>query len=174
LEQNLRQGAAKNRVLALAALLRKTTIGELGFPEISQVLQQLAGDSRWVRAEALSTWLGSHAAASREEAETLAQLAGSGAGESPRDVASLLLAAYHLNPALWSRLLGDYCDPAAQGESRLRCWRVLGALAEYRLPVSLTEELSVFLPKREDDDWKLFLRSFPELALKTEKNWEMQ
>jgi hypothetical protein len=60
----------------------------------------------------------------------------------------------------WQGVLSSYCDPAAAGESRLRCWRVLGALG------SEAERLSALLPSPTDDDWTLFALSFPRFAVR--------
>jgi hypothetical protein len=61
----------------------------------------------------------------------------------------------------WQESLQLFCDPAVEGEARIRCWKFAGATA---MANGLPRELLLYLPSPVDRDWILFTRTFPRIA----------
>jgi hypothetical protein len=149
-----------SRILSLALLQRRPSVARLSWPELLARMDALAQDPLWARADLAGAWLEAHGNPGLAESERLLPRIRPPAGAGPRDLASSLRAIRRLRAGAWQETLGNYCDPAASGESRLRCWKVLGALG--------TEGglLAPLLPSPNEDDWRLFTLSFPRFAEK--------
>lgn len=152
--------AGEGRALSLALLQRRPLIARLSWPELLARIDSLAKDPLWVRAELADAWLEAHGGPGLTESEALLNRIRPEIGAGPRDLASSLKAIRRLRAGAWQEAMSSYCDPAAAGESRLRCWKVL-ALFE-----ADGGRLAPLLPPSQDDDWILFTRSFPRLAVR--------
>jgi hypothetical protein len=163
LEDALEKAAVNSRLAAIAAVKRKAFLSRLGFPALLSVLDRLSGDPLWLRAGAVLGWLDGRTASFQEQEQLLAVLL-PGEESGPKDWQLALSARRALRPSSWLSALSSHCDPATRGEARLRCWRVVGALAG----TPGLEEVRAFLPSEKGDDWTLFLRAFPAIALQLE------
>jgi len=161
LEQAL--ASAATPLSALGAVMRRSPLRGFYSERMKRALGQLSGWPAWVKARALIAWLCEDPMVSREwVARFLADLPVADGGML--DTASPLELAFHLAPGAWQTRLAEFCDSAAIGISRQRCWRVIGALARPDLDPGIKQELAAFLPVPSDSDWKFFSATFPEQA----------
>lgn len=150
----------RTRLLSLALLQKRSLLKQIPYPSLLASLDALAKDALWVRADLTAAWLEAHGHPGLSASEALLSRIRPAGNSGPRDIASSLKAIRILRPGARQESLSSYCDSAAIGESRLRCWKVLGALGPEGAG------LSHFLPSSRDQDWILFTRSFPRLAAK--------
>lgn len=152
--------SGRSRMLSLAILQRRPLIARLSWAELLARIDALEKDPLWARAELAGAWLETHGNPGLAESEVLLARIRPPEGAGPRDLSSSLKAIRRFRVGAWQEVLSAYCDPAAAGESRLRCWKVLGALE------AEGGRLAPMLPAPHDDDWTLFTLSFPRFAEK--------
>lgn len=156
--------SGRSRILSIALLLRRDLVGRLSYADLLASLDTLATESLWVRAELSIAWLESRGHPGFAASEALLARIRPGEDSGPRDLASALKAIQALRIGAWQEVVSSFCDSSASGESRLRCWKLLGALG------STAASLTHFLPASHDADWTLFTRSFPRQAEKLRPN----
>ncbi len=164
LEEILLLHAPLERLYAIAAIGRKTTLQKLPTTNMETVVGILKYDSLWLRAKAIHAWLEPHIVPSQAIIERFQPWLILTGNESPADVAMALKALHRLSQQHWQSAFAEYCHPQTEGEARIRCWRVIGAMVASPIEKSLSDKLFLYLPKKNENDWILFLRSFPNLA----------
>jgi len=174
LEKAVESGALNSRILAISAVLRKSPVQKLPISGLKQLLIQLRDDSLWLRAMAVEAWTETNSLSGITESEEILPEVTASSVDGPRDVAASLRLLYRLRPGRWHALISDFCDIRARGEARLRCWRIIGALAGPDLNASMAADLSIFLPSYEDASWLLFQRSFPNLAKRIDQQFNLE
>lgn len=145
---------SQNPIVALAAVLERTTLRSWTFDKLVQLLETLREQPTWLRGRAALAWL-PEKSLSPMQADTLAGLMGG--AESPADFSELWELLGRIRPGARERLLNEYCSPRAEGPTRLRCWRFLSAI-----PSDLV--FLRFLPRLNDPDWIYFRRNMPHRA----------
>lgn len=162
------------RRIALAAYLRRSSLRSMGFTQLMKLLSALATDSLWLRAEAVELWVQFHGRPSYGETQQLLPLIEIGPGDGLRSTSASLKAKFLLSPGSWQKALQLYCRSNAKGESRLRCWKILGAIADPSQDSLMRSEIETYLPSNRENDWVLFERSFPQLAQKIKKHYRKE
>lgn len=150
----------RSKILTIALLQRRELMSRIIYADMLLALDTLEKQSPWIRAEFALAWLEARGHPGFAASEALLSRLRPEEGSGPRDLASALKAIRFLRIGAWQETINSYCDSSAFGESRLRCWKMLGALG------SAGTNLHHFLPSSADQDWILFSRSFPRQAEK--------
>jgi len=166
----VRENLSHSRAAGVAAVLQKKLIGGLSLPELTGLLQNLGNDSVWLRSVAVESWVEGQGAPDILSTEKLLPWIQPGEKAGLHDWAAVLRTRFVLRPGSWHEGIGNFCDSGAEGEVRLRCWKLLGVMAVHRLPAGLGEAIRVYLPRSNDPDWAYFSTIFPILANRLQQN----
>lgn len=154
----------QSRVAAVALSLRAPNLSGIPTAVLLEMLGQLAKDRPWLRGRLAHAWLRHNGSAPLAQLPALSAFISLPEDADSRDIAATVPALRLLSPAAFDQQLSAYCDPSAEGDSRLRCWRFLGSLAGRagnHLPIP---EWRAYRPLPGDSGWELFQRAFAPLA----------
>lgn len=168
----LLERAGQSPVAAAALVGRLPSLHALPLNQLREILSRLKEAPAWARARLILRWLEEHPGTDRLAAESLVDEIGWHSAASPLDLSLGFRATWKASRARFAERMKQYCDPIALGDSRLRCWRLLGTLADADQDPALAAQLRARLPVLRDSSWQLFIRAYPGLALRIQKNLE--
>lgn len=168
----LLERSSQSTVAAAALARRLPRLHGLSSDQLRTVLSQLKEAPLWLRARLALRWMEEHPSVDRLVAESIADEIGPHPTASPLDLAMGFRATWKASRTRFATHIKSYCHPAAAGDARLRCWRLLGALADPDQDPALSAQLRGRLPAVRDSSWQLFTRAYPALALRIQKNLE--
>lgn len=159
--------ASPSRELALAIARHQNMVRDFAISDLMAVLGQLADDPPWLRARLLLSWLRVNREIDGVQSHALWNAL---ALPAPRasdplslglgyEVAKLLPGPQSLD------ILASYCPSQMSAVSASRCLRFLTSVPELWNREELPLELRPLIPRRYDDSWLFFSRSFPERSL---------
>jgi hypothetical protein len=161
-EAALREASA-SPVVAAGVALRPGLLRGRSFGELISYLGQLKAQPAWLRARLLMDWSKENGALSEAQVRNAAELL-----RSPKLSPLSLSYVFHLlaahDRATFRQEASAYCHPAVTGDARIRCWRLLAALADTPLSGNAVSLLSYHYPDRRGDSWLVFTRGFPDLS----------
>lgn len=160
----IRREGKRSAAFAAAVALRPALLRGLSFEDALGYLGQLAEQPAWFRTKLLLNWGQENGGLTPSHAAYAADFLKSSRALSPLSVSYVfhLLAEYDENR--FRSESSAYCQDGLAGDLQIRCWRLLAAFATNTLANNASKQLARFAPKRRDESYTIFARSFPELA----------
>ena len=162
LQEFILNGAVTSRSLAVALSLQPALLKGMPFERVRSIAQP--DYPSWVDAALLGAWAETNGSLSDDDAQAAVKHFRARGLTSPAALLRYFSMLYRWNPSVFDSELARYCDPDAKGESRIRCWRLVGVLGKAPVDEKMKHRLRTFLPAERDESWTVFLRTFPDLA----------